>query len=111
MIDYLSRVNEGSNFIDQTDILLGTSVIMTGAIYFYLANELISISENYGRLGLPLPTQVKQVIQVLKNKGDASNDQGLWLRYTSEKPRQLQHSPQMVIPSLPVTWCQVVGRH
>jgi toxin secretion/phage lysis holin len=59
------------------DILLGSNVIMTGAIYFYLANEFISITENYGRLGLPLPAQVKQVIKVLKNKGDASNDQGL----------------------------------
>ncbi|CAH1230644.1 hypothetical protein PAECIP111891_06708 [Paenibacillus allorhizoplanae] len=57
------------------DILLGSNVIMTGSIYFYLANELISITENYGRIGLPLPTQVKQVIQVLKSKGDApAND-------------------------------------
>lgn len=56
------------------DILLGSNVIMTGAIYFYLANELISITENYGRLGLPLPTQVKQVIQVLRKKGDATLD-------------------------------------
>lgn len=54
------------------DILLGSSVIMTGAIYFYLANELISITENYGRLGLPMPDQVKQVIQILKAKGDTS---------------------------------------
>ncbi|MEC0264413.1 phage holin family protein [Paenibacillus anseongense] len=54
------------------DILLGSSVIMTGAIYFYLANELISITENYGRLGLPMPDQVKQVIQVLKAKGEAT---------------------------------------
>lgn len=52
------------------DILLGSDVIMIGAIYFYLANELISITENYGRLGLPLPPQVKQIIQVLKSKGD-----------------------------------------
>ncbi|MBD0381273.1 phage holin family protein [Paenibacillus sedimenti] len=54
------------------DILLGTNIIMTGAIYFYLANELISITENYGRIGLPLPNGVKQVIQVLKNKGEAT---------------------------------------
>ncbi|NRF91515.1 phage holin family protein [Paenibacillus frigoriresistens] len=54
------------------DILLGSNVIMTGAIYFYLANEMISITENYGRLGLPLPTQVKQIIQVLKSKGDGT---------------------------------------
>jgi toxin secretion/phage lysis holin len=51
------------------DELMGLSVIETGAIYFYLANELISITENYGRLGLPLPDQVKKMIQILKNKG------------------------------------------
>lgn len=58
------------------DILLGSEIIMTGAIYFYLANELISITENYGRLGLPLPSGVKQVIQVLKSKEDGSNEKG-----------------------------------
>lgn len=52
------------------DILMGMNVIQTGAIYFYLANELISITENYGRLGLPLPNQIKQVIAILKDKGD-----------------------------------------
>ncbi|OCT10988.1 holin [Paenibacillus pectinilyticus] len=52
------------------DILMNTDLMMTGAIYFYLANELISITENYGRLGLPLPVFVKQMIQVLRSKGE-----------------------------------------
>ncbi|MDD9266035.1 holin family protein [Paenibacillus sp. GCM10023248] len=55
------------------DILLGTNVLMTGAIYFYLANELISITENYGRLGLPMPPKLKEMIQVLKAKGDGTS--------------------------------------
>jgi toxin secretion/phage lysis holin len=50
------------------DMLLGINMIMTGAIYFYLANELLSITENYGRLGLPLPDQVRKAIEVLKGK-------------------------------------------
>ncbi len=50
------------------DILMGTDLMMTGAIYFYLANEFISIAENYGRLGLPLPSFLKQMIQVLRGK-------------------------------------------
>jgi toxin secretion/phage lysis holin len=50
------------------DILMDTDLMMTGAIYFYLANELISITENYGRLGLPLPSFLKQMIQVLRGK-------------------------------------------
>ncbi|NQX60448.1 phage holin family protein [Paenibacillus qinlingensis] len=52
------------------DILLDTDLMMTGAIYFYLANEFISITENYGRLGLPLPVFLKQMIQVLRSKGE-----------------------------------------
>ncbi|MFD0586617.1 holin family protein [Paenibacillus sp. GCM10027627] len=51
------------------DILLGTdSVTMGAAIFFYIANELISITENYGRLGLPLPETVRKMIEVLKEK-------------------------------------------
>lgn len=52
------------------DILMGIDLMMTGAIYFYLANEFISITENYGRLGLPLPVFLKQMIQVLRSKGE-----------------------------------------
>lgn len=50
------------------DTLMDTDLMMTGAIYFYLANEFISITENYGRLGLPLPSFMKQMIQVLRGK-------------------------------------------
>lgn len=53
------------------DALMATDFVMTGAIYFYLANELVSITENYGRHGLPLPDAIRRVIAVLK---DRSND-------------------------------------
>ncbi|WP_442601712.1 phage holin family protein [Paenibacillus sp. KN14-4R] len=52
------------------DVLMNSGFIMTGAIYFYLANELVSIIENYGRLGLPLPPQVKDMITALKRNND-----------------------------------------
>jgi toxin secretion/phage lysis holin len=52
------------------DVLLATdSTVMGAAIYFYIANELVSLTENYGRHGLPLPDGVKRVITVLKSKG------------------------------------------
>ncbi|PWV99709.1 toxin secretion/phage lysis holin [Paenibacillus cellulosilyticus] len=61
----------------QIDLLLHLEgVTMSGAIYFYLANELISITENYGRIGLPLPDSLRQMIEVLKDKGGSKdNDQ------------------------------------
>jgi toxin secretion/phage lysis holin len=48
------------------DVLMGSDIVMGGAIFFYLANELLSITENYGRLGLPLPERLKQMVQVLR---------------------------------------------
>lgn len=51
------------------DKTMGTTVIRDGAIYFYLANELISITENCGQLGVPMPDKVKSIIEVLKDKG------------------------------------------
>lgn len=52
----------------QLDQFTGQNIIMTGAIFFFIANELISITENYGRIGLPLPPQIKNVIKMLKEK-------------------------------------------
>jgi len=51
------------------DILLELSnATMGAAIYFYITNELISIVENYGRLGLPMPAALRQMIKALKEK-------------------------------------------
>ncbi len=50
------------------DILLGADMIMGGAVFFYIANELLSIIENYGRLGLPLPDRLKRIVQVLRDR-------------------------------------------
>ncbi|OAB32904.1 phage holin family protein [Paenibacillus glacialis] len=60
----------------QIDIILGQDlgVVKSGAIYFYMANELISITENYGRLGLPLPNKVTRIIKILKNKENQDDD-------------------------------------
>ena len=39
-------------------------------IYFFIANEGISILENWGKMGLPLPKKLKQIFEQLKNEGD-----------------------------------------
>ncbi|WP_245773119.1 phage holin family protein [Paenibacillus catalpae] len=54
----------------RVDVLLELgNVTMGAAIYFYIANEIISIIENYGRIGLPLPDRLRKIIEVLKDKG------------------------------------------
>ncbi len=61
---------------NQLDLLMGTDVIKGGAIYFYLANELISITENYARIGLPFPTKVKEIINMVKLQADEEEAKG-----------------------------------
>ncbi|MBD2863133.1 phage holin family protein [Paenibacillus sp. IB182363] len=59
----------------RADLLLGIEGeigLMLGVTYFYIANELISITENLGRMNFPMPPQIKQLIAVLKNKSGDS---------------------------------------
>ena len=48
----------------------GTGAIRTLVIYFFVANEGISILENWGGMGLPLPKKLFDTLEQLKNKGD-----------------------------------------
>lgn len=41
-----------------------------GAVAFYIANEVLSIIENAGRMGVPVPPKVQEMIEVLKGKGE-----------------------------------------
>ncbi|GEC93914.1 phage holin family protein [Brevibacillus brevis] len=53
------------------DTALGDQHVLRDAtIFFYLANELLSIIENAGRVGLPVPTPIKKAVDVLKGKRD-----------------------------------------
>ena len=50
----------------------GSGIIRNVVVSFYIANEGISILENAGRLGIPLP---KKLIKVLKQLKDDSDDE------------------------------------
>ena len=47
------------------DILLGTSYIRDGVVIGFGANELISIVENAGLMGLPLPSAITDAVDIL----------------------------------------------
>jgi toxin secretion/phage lysis holin len=51
------------------DLAIGTSYIRDAVIIGFMANELISIVENAGLMGLPLPAIINKAIDVLQNKG------------------------------------------
>ena len=42
----------------------------TAVIFFYTANEGISITENLSRLGFPIPARLKSVLAQLSEKED-----------------------------------------
>jgi toxin secretion/phage lysis holin len=56
-----------ANLVDRA---LGNAHIFRDAtIFFYLANELLSIIENVGRSGIPIPEVIKKAVAVLQGKG------------------------------------------
>lgn len=58
----------------QLDMVLGTNVIRDGVVIAYIANELISITENLGLMGVPIPAVIEKAIDILKEKGEKSNE-------------------------------------
>lgn len=51
------------------DTILGTgNIVRDGAVIFYAINEMISIIENCGRAGVPLPDQLMNAVELLKDK-------------------------------------------
>jgi toxin secretion/phage lysis holin len=52
------------------DSALGENhIIRDSVIFFYCANELLSIIENSGRIGLPVPDTLIKAVDVLKGRG------------------------------------------
>lgn len=52
------------------EIAGNTGAIRTLVIYFFVANEGISILENWGGMGLPLPKKIFDILEQLKNEND-----------------------------------------
>lgn len=50
------------------DVSLGKAVCMGVVEFFYIANESMSIIENAGRAGLPVPEKLKEVLEQLNGK-------------------------------------------
>lgn len=55
----------------QLDTLLGMNYIRDAVIIAFIANELISIIENAGLMGVPLPEVLKQAVELLKEEKTA----------------------------------------
>jgi len=58
------------------DLVLGSTFIKDAVIIGYIANETISIIENAGLMGIPIPDVIKRAIDILKNKSDGDINGG-----------------------------------
>lgn len=56
-------------------VLGANAVLRTAVILFYMANEGLSIIENAGEIGLPIPKKLKEVLaQLRKKSGEDDKD-------------------------------------
>ena len=55
--------------------VIGTgSVMRTAIIFFYISNEGVSLLENAGHLGLPIPEKLKAVLAQLHDRAENGDD-------------------------------------
>ena len=54
----------------RVDLLLDTSIIRDATCIGFCANELLSITENAGLMGIPLPRKLVDAIEVLRGEDD-----------------------------------------
>lgn len=52
------------------DLLMNTDYIKDAAVIAFCVNELISIVENAGLMGIPLPNVIKRALDILRDKAD-----------------------------------------
>lgn len=50
------------------------SVLRTAVIFFYLSNEGVSLLENAGHLGLPIPKKLKSILEQLHNRSEKEDE-------------------------------------
>ena len=58
-----------ANILDVQVIGTG-SVLRTAVIFFYVSNEGVSLLENAGHLGLPIPAKLKAVLEQLHDRAE-----------------------------------------
>lgn len=58
----------GMGHLLDTTLLSGGEALRTGIIFFYAANEGISIIENLSQIGFPIPEKLKKVLIQIKER-------------------------------------------
>jgi toxin secretion/phage lysis holin len=63
-----------ANIID-VQVIGQVGILRTAVIFFYLSNEGVSLLENAGHLGLPIPEQLKTVLEQLHDRARKDGEQ------------------------------------
>ena len=58
------------------DQVLGQEILRSLAIFFYIANEGLSVIENLGRAGVPVPAALGEALEQLRKKGEGEGENG-----------------------------------
>ena len=58
-----------ANIID-VQVIGTVAVLRTAVIFFYISNEGVSLLENAGHLGLPIPEKIKTVLEQLHDRAE-----------------------------------------
>lgn len=56
------------------DMLIHVNYIRDAVIIAFISNEAISIVENAGLMGIPMPKQIKKAIEILTKKSEKDDD-------------------------------------
>ncbi|MDD0822832.1 phage holin family protein, partial [Bacillus cereus] len=56
------------------------SALREATIFFFIGNELLSLLENAGRMGIPLPRALINAVEILSSKSNKTNSE-----YTNKK--------------------------
>ena len=56
------------------DVTIGTNYNFDGAVIAFICNETLSIIENAGLMGIPIPNTIKKAIDILQQKKDGEEN-------------------------------------
>ena len=54
----------------ELDVVLGVDYIRNAVVIGFMANELLSITENAGLMGIPIPSIITKGIEILKQRAE-----------------------------------------
>ena len=58
------------------DKLLGAAYVRTAVCLFFAANEALSVLENLGLMGMPLPGFLKNMLEAMRSQADKGEETG-----------------------------------